>query len=194
MVGSGSSSVTNCFEVPIELLTYDTDYTRTQPHARRRDNHHASEWQRLNPRNKPLVGRSCQQTTTNFFILIVILLVLSHPTPLTPPRCTVHTSSFTYHADQGGMFNYRLTLAFGSAVTHVTLSDPPTRGGGGIGGGGGGVGAGLALGVGAGEGEGAGSVGGLRRGGLGVAESLLRACWTCLCEWPSQPDVCTNAL
>lgn len=89
---------------------------------------------------------------------------------------------------QGGMFSYRLTVAFGAAASSVTLSDPPTRsdrGGGGV------V---NVVGMGGGGGAGGTEVAGVARGGLSLAESLLRACWTCLCEWPSQPDVCTNAL
>lgn len=69
---------------------------------------------------------------------------------------------------QKGTFSFRLTEAFGSSSgSQAALSDPP--GGGGDGGGGG-------------------------AGGAAVAAALLRASWACLCAWPSQPDVCSNAL
>ncbi|CAM9688556.1 unnamed protein product, partial [Laminaria digitata] len=82
---------------------------------------------------------------------------------------------------EGGRFSYRLTQDFGASTSTVALGNPPQMGGGGGGGAGsdiGGVGGG-------GDASGAGAA---------LAERLLRASWICLCAWPSQPDVCSNAL
>lgn len=81
---------------------------------------------------------------------------------------------------QGGNFSYRLTVAFGAAACSVTLSDPPSSSG--------------AVNVASAAAMNGGGGGGVPRGGLTLAEALLRACWTCLCAWPSQPDVCENSL
>lgn len=89
---------------------------------------------------------------------------------------------------QGGTFSFRLTQAFGSssagsaAQPQLTLPDPPMRGA---------AAAAAPPGVG---GAGGATGGGGDGGGDAVAGALLRASWTCLCAWPSQPDVCANAL
>ncbi|CAM9400550.1 unnamed protein product [Ascophyllum nodosum] len=84
---------------------------------------------------------------------------------------------------EGRQFSYRLTLAFGTSAPGVTLYAPPkTRG----------VAADAGAGVGALQPAGGGGVS--VREGMEVVEALLRASWACLCAWPSQPDVCVNAL
>ena len=114
-----------------------------------------------------------------------VLALLAMATPNPPPNGTVPRYHVRPHLSrryggagcllstrqQGGRYSFRLTQAFGtSAGSQVALSDPPGAVGGGSGGGGGG-------------GEGG-----------SVAAALLRASWVCLCAWPSQPDVCSNAL
>ena len=97
--------------------------------------------------------------------------------PASPVPCPLSPSQ------QGRQFSYRLTLAFGTSAPGVTLSAPPkTRG----------VAADAGAGVGALQPAGGGGVS--VREGMEVVEALLRASWACLCAWPSQPDVCVNAL
>ncbi|CBJ26385.1 conserved unknown protein [Ectocarpus siliculosus] len=74
-----------------------------------------------------------------------------------------------------GGFSYRLTQAFGSSGPEPALSNPPGSAA---------PAAAAPLAGGAGAGT----------GGADVAGALLRASWMCLCAWPSQPDVCVNAL
>ncbi|CAM9325540.1 unnamed protein product [Pylaiella littoralis] len=112
----------------------------------------------------------------------------SSPSPLLSPYlggallwCLTRWANAYLLADltlyDGGTFSHRLTQAFGSSGSQGTLllappHTAPAAAGGGRGGG----------------------AGGGEDGGVTVAGALLQASWACLCAWPSQPDVCGNAL